>query len=251
MAKSIFYIDALLENEKKSISELSSQLIMLINELAIIDSSFNCFEYSREGFQTTIIDINDLGLEKAKNQLAEIFLESNKSDIEKNEKEESLMLSFSRDFGFSHLLQFYSDGVNIFSATGNLATINYPSFRLEYFNMDNHYPLSWYEDILKCLVKTLSPMQAGIMVKLPAFVEQWNCLKIKYPFGWFTYFSDENKIKIPDDLEGVEYEYTGKGKYIILTRDDFTVSKEAYEIQRDKLLAIMEEVKERVPEYSL
>ncbi|MBB6461900.1 hypothetical protein [Flammeovirga kamogawensis] len=251
MAKSIFYIDALLENEKKSISELSNQLISLLKKLSEIDSSFNYFEYSREGFSTTSIDINDLGLEKAKRQLAEIFLESNKSDINKHEKEESPTLSFSRDFGFSHLLQFYSDGAKTFSATGNLATINYPSFRLEYFNMDNDYPLSWYEDILKCLVKTLSPMQAGIMIKLPALVEQWNSLKIKCPFGWITYFLNDNEIQIPDDLEGVEYEHTEKGKYIILTRDDFTVSKEAYEVQRDKLLAVMQEAKERVPEYSL
>jgi len=248
MAKSIFYIDALLLNEKKSINELSNQLIGLLKELSEVDSVFNSFKYSEQGYPNTVFNLEQVGV---KEELAKTILDSNKADIKQYEKEENPTLEFSRDFGFSHLFSFNIDKKKVFSATGNLATNNYPSFRLEYFDMDSQYPISWYADVLKCLVKNLSPIQAGIMIKLPAFVEQWNGLKIKQPFGWLTYFSNDNEIQIPDDLEGVEYEHTDKGKYIILTREDFTVSKEAYEVQRDKLLAIMQEVKERVPAYSL
>jgi len=76
-----------------------------------------------------------------------------------------------------------------------------------------------------------------------------NCKSYKSPLGWITYFSNDYEIPIPDDLEGIEYEHTDKGKYLILTREDFTTDKETYEAHKQKLLDVMAEIKERVPEY--
>ncbi len=55
---------------------------------------------------------------------------------------------------------------------------------------------------------------------------------------------------MPDDLKGIEYEHTDKGKYLILTREDFTADKEIYEAHKQKLLKLMEEIKRSVPDYS-
>ncbi len=250
MAKSIFYIDFLLKNEKKSISELSNQLINIFKELSVIDNVFSSFKYMNKDFEKKI-SIESLDIKQAKNELAKVILESNKSDIKRYEKVEKPTLEYSRDFGFSHTIQFYLNKRKCFSITGNIATNNYPYFRLDSFDKDSQFTFEWYEKVTRCIVKTLNPINASIIIRLDSFFDKYVDLKVKCCFGWLTYFSNDNEIQIPDDLEGVDYERTEKGKYIILTREDFTVNKEAYEVQRDKLLAIMKEVKERVPEYSL
>jgi hypothetical protein len=68
--------------------------------------------------------------------------------------------------------------------------------------------------------------------------------------GWITYFSNDY-LKIPTDLHDIEYEFTTNGKYLILTREDFTISKHTYELYRQKLADVMEEIKLKVPEFSI
>lgn len=69
----------------------------------------------------------------------------------------------------------------------------------------------------------------------------------KAPLGWITYFSNNYEISIPNDLNGVEYEFTDNGKYLILTKE---VPTNDMEMNKQKLLSVMEEIKRRVPEYS-
>ncbi|WP_075604139.1 hypothetical protein [Saccharicrinis aurantiacus] len=71
----------------------------------------------------------------------------------------------------------------------------------------------------------------------------------KAPLGWLTYFSNDYEIAIPDDLEGIEYEHTETGKYLILTRE-IPISAEKQEANKQKLLSLMGEIERRVPEYS-
>ncbi len=92
-------------------------------------------------------------------------------------------------------------------------------------------------------------MYVGVNVILTSFIPLFVELNVKNPFGWITYFANDYDVKIPDDLEGVECEHTDKGKYSILTREDFSGSKEEYEAQRDKLLGLMKTVREDCPEY--
>ena len=67
--------------------------------------------------------------------------------------------------------------------------------------------------------------------------------------GWITYFSNDYEIQIPNDIEGFDCEYAENGKYLIATREDFTVSKEAYQVQKEKLLKAMEYLGRSVPGY--
>ncbi|MDO6760673.1 hypothetical protein Q4566_10720 [Tamlana sp. 2_MG-2023] len=72
---------------------------------------------------------------------------------------------------------------------------------------------------------------------------------LKTPLGWITYFSNDYEIPIPDYLEGIEYEHTDNGKYLILTREN-PIAPELLETIKEKLINLMGEIKERVPEYS-
>jgi hypothetical protein len=250
MAKNIFMIRSLLRQETKSIREIASELINVLVGLGRIDSSFYYPLYYRQGFRSEEIDIKAMGIEHAKDKLAHLILISHLSDIKQYDKVDNPTIDFSRDLGFSHLLQFPKDGKDRFSLTGNLGTNSYPNFNIEYFYSDDEFSYSWYEEVLKYVVNTLNPIYAGVTITLTIFIDFFSELKVKHPFGWITYFSNDYDLQIPDDLEGVEYEATEKGKYIILTRKDFTTSKEAYEEQRDRLLSIMKEVKLRVSEYT-
>lgn len=250
MAKNIFMVRSLLKQEAKSIREISDKLIDVLVGLGQIDSSFYHPLYSREGFQSEKIDIKAIGIDQAKDKLAQLILTSHLSDITQYDKVDTPTIDFSRDLGFRHLLQFSKDDKNKFSLTGNLGTNNYPDFNIEYFYSDDEFSYSWYEEVLKYVVNTFNPVYAGVTITLTTFIQLLSELKVRHPFGWITYFSKDYELQIPDDLKGIEYEYTDKGKYLILTREDFTISKEAYEVQRDRLLSLMKEVKQIVPEYS-
>ena len=248
MAKSIFIIRSKFRSKKRSIQEVSEFIVRIIKQLSLLDDTFSNPIHAKQGFKDEQLDINHPDIIE---KLSELVLETNKSDIKQHEKEKNPTVNFSRDFGFRLLFNYEVNGKKNFSLTAELGGTNYQSIRLEYFNREFEHSQNWYESVLKCLVNESNAYYAGITVTLSTFLDLLRPLKVNQPFGWLTYFSNDNEIQIPDDLEGFEYEYTEQGKYIILTRDDFTVSKEAYEVQRDKLLAVMKEVKERVPKYSL
>lgn len=247
MAKSIFTIRSEFQGEKRSVLEISEQLVTIIKVLAREDKTFINPVYSKQGFDSVELNINDTDI---LNKVSNLILDTHKSDIKQNEKEESPDLNFSRDFGFRLLFDFKENKKRKFSLTAVLGGVRYQNIRVEYFTSDFEFSQNWYESVLMKLVNETNPHYAGITLNLDSFLDTLRPLNIKQPFGWVTYFSNDNEIQIPNDLEGVEYERTENGKFIILTREDFTVSKEAYEVQRDKLLAVMKEVKERVPEYS-
>jgi hypothetical protein len=249
MAKSIFYLSSVLKNGKKSIFELSADLIDLMLKLAEIDPVFLSAIYRRN-------DINlDLKLTNGDRQncilsLANIILESHKADIRQQDKVDAATIDFSRDFGFLLLFDFTKAGKQVFSITTRIGSSQDQYLKIEYFNREFEHDFNWYFFVLKALVEYFAPEHAGVVTSVPAFFDPFKKLKVWPPLGWISYFSNDGAIKIPDDLNGVEYEHTDKGKFIILTREDFTISKEVFETHRDKLLEIMKEIKSRVPEYT-
>jgi hypothetical protein len=249
MAKNVFIIRALLQQEPKSIIEISNTLISVLTDLGKIDDVFLSFRFSKEKFDDVDININTLGFKEAKNKLAELILTSNLSDIKKYDEEINPTINFSRQFGFSHLLKFSSKGKELFSITGNLGTNSYPNFRLEYFYSDKEFSFKWYEAVLKCITKNLSPIYSAVTIRLNNFVEATNKLGVAHPLGWITFFSF-NYLRIPKDLD-LEYEYTESGVYLFLTRDDITINKECFLDNSMKLLALMEKLKETLPEFAL
>ena len=72
----------------------------------------------------------------------------------------------------------------------------------------------------------------------------------KAPLGWITYFSTDYEVLIPDDLSGIEYEYTVGGKYLILSREDIPGSPEKLDLCKQKLICLMQEIEKISPAYS-
>lgn len=72
----------------------------------------------------------------------------------------------------------------------------------------------------------------------------------KAPLGWITYFSKDFELPIPDDLEGVQFDYKEKGKFLYITRRDLQVGTDEFEQQKLKLLKVMNILKEIVPGYA-
>lgn len=251
MARNIFYISTSKKGaELESISTIAEKLTKLLTLLGGFDKIFLLPVFAREGMDEMEVDIANLGLEKSKEKFVDLFLAGFKSDIQQYDKVENPDETFRRKLGFRFLLKFSSNDENRFSMTGTLGATEYSSIDLHYFYSSHEYDFSWYKSVLDVIVDFWNPEYAAVLIRLPTFFDPYTNLKVKHPFGWITYFSNDYELQIPDDLEGVEYEVTEKGKYIILTREDFTTGKEAYEAQRDRLLEIMKEVKERIPEYS-
>lgn len=104
----------------------------------------------------------------------------------------------------------------------------------------------WYSTILKSFVNNLD-VDFGVV--RPNDIEYLDiCYDYyQYSLGWITYFSNDYKIDVPDTLSGIEYEAVGNGKYLISTKNNFA---DNFEENRKKLLSLMKEIAEQVPEYS-
>jgi hypothetical protein len=94
------------------------------------------------------------------------------------------------------------------------------------------------------------PDSGLVSISMSSFNSDVANLRVKIPFGWITYMAKKNTIKIPGDLPNIEYEYDEDGMYLIATRDDFSIEKQVYQEQTQKLLNVMTEIKQRVPDYS-
>ena len=159
-------------------------------------------------------------------------------------------IDFSRDLGFRFLLQFNKNNKQHFSITGNISSSQFCGLAIEYFPFENSdYDFDWYFNIFRKINEYLKPKYSGVNIILPQYMEMYLPLKIVYPLGWVTYFSNESNIKIPKDI-GFEAIQEDKGQYIIATRDDFTTNKVSFFAIKEKLIEGMKELKNTCNEYS-
>lgn len=184
-----------------------------------------------------------LSKEEAVKIISSTILNFSKYEIAKYEKEQNPTIEYSRDFGFS-FVRSYGQAMFFYIITG-CSTAN--GLSLLSYNSNNS-SFEYYYSILRAIVTGSNVISGAVGIRDLPF--QKSCKNIIAPLGWITYFSRSFKPEIPDDLEGIEYEHTDKGKYLILTRENFTTDKEIYEAHKQKLLNLMEEIKRRVPEYS-
>jgi len=238
-----FNINANWDSGKKSIIAASRDLWDLLKALSEIDELFLTPIFSKEHQKTVSFCIEKLSREEAINIISLTILNFSMHDIAKYEKEKNPTLHYTRDLGFSFVLG-YSETIS-FNVIIGCAGPNGLSLLSSHLTSS---PFEWYYRILKAIVSGSRAIRATVGIRDLPF--QKACKNIVAPLGWITYFSKEFKPEIPDNLERIEYEYTDKGKYLILTREDFTMNKEIYEAHKETLLGIMEEIKQRVPEYS-
>ncbi|MGC6431094.1 MAG: hypothetical protein ACON5F_08635 [Jejuia sp.] len=73
--------------------------------------------------------------------------------------------------------------------------------------------------------------------------------KYRAPLGWITYFSNENDIKIPKNLEYIKYKYIDNGTYLILTKENPEDREILYGEIKTRLLSLMKQIELEVLEY--
>ncbi len=243
MAKSIFRLSSSYKGEVKSIKTISSELMDLIFHLKNT-APFDRVLYASDA-DSRIISIQDKSV--AISELSQCILSTYKGDIKRISNEENIDANFSWDEGFRVSIVLEAEGEPCFSITGQLGCKSFPEINFE--NFKKEYSFDWYYLTLKTIVQLFNPKSASIDLNVPAFRQLVNEIEVWPPLGWVTYFSSDY-LNVPDDLEGIEYEHVEKGKYLILTKEDFTVCKEAFQEQRDRLVDLMKTLKSRVPAYS-
>lgn len=233
-----------LNSKKETILESSKSLLKLLRGLSSIGDFFASPILRKEGFSDIKLDLSLSDIEQI-DIIKHSILKFSEPDIKKYEKSDDVDFSYSRDFGFSLVIQFEQEsrklsftckiGSSSVNAIGLLSNNN--------FDVD----LLMGDEILRNLISTGLVKQGVIKLSDLKFLKA--CRSYKYPLGYVTYFSNDYEIPVPDDLEGIEYEHTDNGKYLILSREDITSNPEKLEAGKQKLLDTMAEIKRRVPEY--
>ncbi len=234
-----------LRNEKQSIIEIANYLDASLKGLLLIDKAFETayFLYKKESVQV------DLRKDDSSMILANHILEYSKRDIMKFDKVENPDINYSRPFGFTFGLQFCEDGKKLVALTFKLGSSIKNTIGTISISKEFKKDLDWYKSVLSSFIQESKVYCACARPNNLAYLEK-GMSSYKFVLGWITFFSNDYEISIPDDLEGVEYEHTDNGKYLILTREDFTYEIERFEASKQKLLNIMEEIKRRVTNYS-
>lgn len=243
--KSIFKIGVSWKSREQKIIEIATQTWDFFYALFLYDNIlFQEMTLSKERKKSILIKMTEGNREENISKIAETILIFSKSGIAKYEKEKNPTIEYSRPFGFSFVVSFMVNNKVVLSFIPKLGSDsgNGIGFVNQLFHHERSF--NWYLDILK-IMQNSTNATFGIMYS-GGFKYDTN---INYPLGFITYFSNDYDVQIPDNLEGFEYEYTSKGKYLIATREDFTVSKEAYQEQKEKLLRTMEYLGKTVPGY--
>ena len=238
------------KKEKYSIYEIAGLVLNFYKKLAQGDSNYN-----RIGINSEIprlyefIEVNGEGSQKL---LALEILNQKIDDIIKEDKVDNPDIDFIFDKAFISFSLESKIGSNTFAVLTFCFTIS------QYLNASTGSIV-----INKLCFNTYEKAKYFIDSCVNSFNVNYSTIKIsdrplnkvarafKAPLGYITYFSNDYEVDIPNDLEGVEYEHTEKGKYLILTKDNLTFEDEnSLKHYSDKLIKLMKGIAERVPEYS-
>ncbi|MGB3467724.1 MAG: hypothetical protein WBA74_20730 [Cyclobacteriaceae bacterium] len=237
-----------LRRKKLSVIEIAERIIYFYKKLAELDANYDqVYVVAEKKALHQSIKIN---AENAQLQLSEEILHQNAEEIQKMDRVENPQVDFVMNKSI------VSIGLQAKTHSDTLMTLNF-SF------LDSKNLKSSIGSIVtseKCF-ESLEKAKCFLDIARESFSVDHSVIKVfdrelnktarsyKAPLGWITYFSNDYEIPIPDDLEGIEYEYTDKGKYLILTRENIAKDEAKLEEAKQKLLKTMQEIADRVPEY--
>lgn len=233
----------ILKKEKLSIVQIAKLVINFYKKLALVDGNYsqiNIISEKKSLHQS--IDVNDLNADQ---YLAEEILNHNIDDIRKINNVANPDINFSRDDMISIGLEAKIERDTLITLSYSFST-KLPRIGSIVVNQKCFDTFEKAKFFLETVEKSFSIDYS--VIKISDRELNKKARTYKSPLGWITYFSNDYETPIPEDLEGVEYEHTEKGKYLILTRD-IPTSPETLESSKQKLLELMEEIKQRVPEY--
>lgn len=244
--KSLFSIYAHANNNRVfSIIEAAGEVISVFKQLSEVDKIFiKPVHYS--GKKETYLNLEEDTIE----DIGHLILKSEWNEITQFEGNKNPTLHYSRgDKGFSFDAHFYvEDRISFYANIGIGYKLN--GISISNFNLSNQYEYNWYYDILHKVVEIFNPFFATVKLNNTSSNIFYREMKIKYPIGWITYFSDDYDCNIPNDLKEVRYEFADKGKYLYTSDEDFLKDKDTYFAYREKLTRIINEIKNRVPEFN-
>ena len=234
--------------KKQTIKEVAEDFWNCCFQLSKVDDIFCEPVFSKENFKEVRFKVDGTSKSTVVESMAKTILKFSETDIKTYEKDINPDINYSRDFGFSWVASFKNDdGKDCFSLSVSMGSAKWNGISTLTFSREYNKEFAWYFKVLGLLIALNDAKIGGVNLRGSEFLNAIG--NVKRPLGWITYISNDYEIPIPDDLEGIEYEHTDKGKYLILTREDFTTDKETYEAHKQKLLDTMEEIKRRVPEY--
>lgn len=234
----------ILNTNKESILESSHSLYKLLEGLLLMDDFYSNPTFRKEGFKDVSLDLI-IPESEAIDVIKNIILKFSIPDIKKYEKIVDVDSTFSSDFGYSILISYNLKTDREVSFTAKLGSSSVNGFGLlsnNGFVVDYKVSNNW----ITSLVRTNLVNYGIVKISDVKFLKQVK--KYKYPLGLITYFSNDFEIPIPDDLKGIEYEFTDNGKYLsVVSRNNYR--EEDIEIYKKKLLNVMAQISQRVPEY--
>ena len=237
-----------MKRERLSILQISEHIIKFYQKLAEGNPSYNIVNViSEKDALSPVINIQESDSIQI---LAKEILHQNLDDIKKIDGVDDPSLDYIRnEKGGIHI------GLETKIKEETLITITY-SF---YPNRTAIGPLVVNESCFDTFEKAKYFLTAANSV----FPVQYSVIKIsdrllnkvargyKAPLGWITYFSCDYEVPIPDELNGIEYEFVDQGKFLILSREDISVDEGKLELQKNKLIKLMEKVEIESPSYSM
>ncbi|MGB3464739.1 MAG: hypothetical protein WBA74_05705 [Cyclobacteriaceae bacterium] len=227
-------------HRRLSVLESSEQIFKLLKSLYEVEKRFENPTLSKLKYDDVVISLKNTSEVEIISNISQTILNFSKDDIQKYEDENRLSVEYSRDIGFSFVLR-YNDLATFNIIIGSSIAGGIATTKLSIANM------SWYFKLLKGVIEVSSVIEGAIELQDMTFSKSLRVYRA--PLGLITYFSNDYEIPIPDDLEGIEYEYTDKGKYLILTQENIAKDEAKLEEAKQKLLKTMQAIADRVPEY--
>ncbi len=238
----------LLKNQRRSILQIAELIIMFYQNLAEKNPSYNFINIiSEKEALSPVINIQEPDSIQI---LAKEILHQNIDDIKKIDGVVDPGLDYRRgDKGGIHI------GLETKIEDETLVSLTYSFY-------PNRTAIGPLVVNVRCF-DTFEKAKYFLTAANSVFPVQYSAIKIsdralnkvarryKAPLGWVTYFSCDYEVPIPDDLNGVEYEYTDKGKYLILSREDISVDEGKLELEKGKLIELMNQLEIESPSYSM
>jgi len=236
------------KKEKLTIFEIANLVISFYGRLAKQNDCYSKVRIISE--RASLYQFIDVNESKAEYLLAEEILNQNIDDIKKINKIENPDIHFSRDNSilFSLESKINQDTLSTLSFCFTTSKLVHTSIGSIVINKKCFDSFEKSKLFLETVNNSYDVKYSVIKISDRALNRVARTYKA--PLGWISYFSNDYEINIPNDLEGIEYEFAEKGKYLILTRENLSVNNSKDSFYKDKLLQLMEEIKHKVPEYS-
>lgn len=250
LVKNYLSVSATYDGSQASVHDCAGQIIDTLKSLSVMDQVFlhPIFITGQKG--KISLDLSGNTLDDYKKKIVEALIRSNIQQIKLWDKIEKPDANYFRKDGFRILIEFKKENKTVFYCSCLMGAEICQTFTFLGYKDVVTKEYNWYFNMLKILVEKLVCVEGEIFIKTGNFSGFYVDLKAKHHLHWISYYSNDFYLKIPDDIGGVEYLHTDKGKYLITSQDDFHKDKESFENHKEKIKGIVEEMKVRIPGFA-